>query len=932
GLSVAAGATADVATAWGDAGGSLSVVETVPDEATAGGVWRLASGSCVVTAAGGGVSTVPMAVTAGTAGSQQWTAQLSQPLAEGAAADCVLVNEFTPAGRVQLRKSVDPAGLAPDDALPADFAYTVTQYAVDAAGNAAPTGLAAAAAVHVDSDHLTGAAVPAADWPAGFAVSTAASRYQYVLAETLPAATAAGAWRVSDVTCAGAQPTVPWTGGSSVTVELTAVTPTADCVFTNEWRPSPVAILTVVKRGSDDTALRSAPAVLTYRCAQSGLPGFVEQDLVLPVGSTTAATGFESFAALTCQVLEKADGAAAGVTPGYTVQATRDGQPIDPAPDLGEEFAIGLGETVAFEVANTYTPPPPPPQITVAKHTSADPAIRDAAAVLTLTCAADGQTVLDESLEVAPGLAAGAAQFSAAGATTCVLDEPVAGQTADYAVSPTLTAVNNGQPMDPQPSLGQPFAVAPGDDISFLVDNAFTLIPPPAPEPYQRVFKRAEGADGVFDFTDIGFSDGHAESVTGLAVPQGTTVLAATHVSTPGLPAAPLTVTEDLSAAAAPGGEWRLTSGACEVSPVGGGASQTVGMDIVETSPGVWTATTATPLSPDDNADCHLSNSFVPNGQLRLIKTIDPAGLADDAFPSGSVEFDYTVSQWSGPTIAHMAATGRVYAATATLRPTDLSEPVTAAAGGLPWPDGWPVSTAGDHYQYVIAEAMPAPTAAGSWRLAEVNCSPAGAVVPGTLTADSVAVELTADVASATCELVNRWTPAARLTIVKEGTADTALRSGQSTLAVECHNADPSGSPIDYRREIVLAPGSTASALVVAQPADLVCTVAETADGAAADVQWTHRETLTDRGAALTAPDLGQEFTVRQGQDLTYTVANHYDAPAQLTLVKLTTGDQDARPDPAQLALRCTAADGRVLVDGGVTVEPGQVTAFTTVR
>jgi hypothetical protein len=929
--SVTAGPAAAVAVAsgWSDQPGSISLTETVPDPAAAGGVWTLTGGSCQVTRPDGSVWQQAMTVSPGPAGSNQWTAQTSQPLGLGDAADCLVTNQFTPAGQIQLVKTVDPAGLVAYDAFPADFSYSVTQYAVDLAGQSSPTGQVSVAAASVDASAHSGVvATPGASWPAGFEVTTGQSRYQYVITESLPAATFVGGWQVADVTCQGGQTVAR--SGPAVTLELTAGSPEASCTFTNRWVEAPSGSLTIVKRGSDDLTLRSGAAVLSYQCVESGSGQAFSQDLVLPPGAGSTSTGFQAFAPLTCRVDETATGAASGVTAGYQTSLTVNGQAVSPSPDLGQDFAVGLGDQVAFEVDNTYQAPPPPAALRLTKHTSADPTVRDQPAQVALTCSQSGQTRLSGQVTVAVGLAAASQSFQAPGdSLSCLVTEPADGAAAGYSADPpTMAVTNHGLPLTSQPGLDQPFTVLAGDDIDIVVDNTFSALPPPPPEPYQRVHKQALGEDGEFDFV-VDYSDGGFTAVLNLPVAQTTTVQVASHSSQTGGPAGFLRVTEDTASSGLAHGQWSLVQASCEVGPVSGGATRQVAMEILQVSADVWTATSSEPLSPEDNADCTLVNRFQPVGSIDLIKTIDPAGLTADAFPGGQVDFDYSLTQLAGTDNSDLTPTGRVYWAEASLDAAHLSVPALPSGQGLPWPDGFLFTDydAGQHYQYVIAETLPPPTAAGSWRLEQVNCSPGTVIVPGSQTASSVTIEPTVDEAEVACELVNQWQPTARLSLVKQATADDSLRPGQARLVVECSYESAAGTAL-INQEVVLPAGATSASLDLTAPGDLTCQVTEPDNGAGEDVEWSYSLSASQAGQPGPAADLGESFVVTTGQDVVYQVTNHYVRLAQVSLTKLTTADQTIRPDPAQLAVRCADRDdGSPVVDQVLEVPPGQASA-----
>jgi hypothetical protein len=927
-ITVGPAAPVTVASVWGDQPGHISLVETTPDPASAGGVWTLTGGSCQVTRPDGSVFDQAMTVSQGPAGSNRWQAQTSQPLGQGDAADCLLVNQFTPAGRIQLVKTVDPVGLVSYDGFPADFSYTVTQYAVDLAGQASPTGQVELASAHVDaaafSDVVAG---PGGDWPDGFLVTTGQSRYQYVITESLPSASFVGGWQVAGVSCQGGQTVA--VSGASVTLELTAGSPEASCTFTNRWVEAPSGSLTIVKRGSDDLSLRSGAAVLSYQCVeqQAGQPIAFSQDLVLPPGASSTSTGFQSFAPLTCRVDETATGAAVGVTAGYQVQVTLNGQPLSPGPDLGQDFTVALGDQVVFQVDNSYQAPPPPARLTVTKHTSADPSVRDQAAQIDLTCRKDGQIELSGQVTVAPGLAAASGTFQVDGdALSCSVTESAAGAAAGYqGDQPTWTVANHDLPLSPQPAWGEPFTVQAGDDIALVVDNTFTALPPPPPEPYQRVHKQALGADGVFDFV-VDYSDGSRQTVTGLSVAQATTAQVDAHTSQPGGPDQFLQVTE-ISAAGSAAGQWSLVAASCQVGPVGGGATRPVEMEIEQLSVDSWSATSREALSPDQNADCVLVNHFQPTGRIDLVKTVDPTGLTADAFPGGQADFSFSLTQLAGPDSSALAPTGRVYWAGASPDQTHLSVTAQPSGQGLPWPTGFPVTDADGHYQYVIAEVLPPPTAAGWWRLAQVVCSPDTAVVPGSQTADSITVEPTAGAATVECEFVNQWVPTARISLVKQATADLSLRSEAARLAVECSYQLPSG-PVQLQHDVVLPPGLTSASLDLTAPGDLTCQVTEPQTGAGPAVEWSYSQSASDAGQPWPVPPLGQTFEVDAGHDVVYQVVNHYVRLAQISLTKTTTADQSVRPGPAQVAVRCLSRDdGSLQVDQTFEVPPGQSSA-----
>ncbi|MDR0416393.1 MAG: DUF5979 domain-containing protein, partial [Propionibacteriaceae bacterium] len=961
-----AGATEAVATLTGVpavADGAITLTETVPSPATAGGVWALTSATCTVAPIAGGPSrTITLAVSQDAAQPQVWQADSgAQSLAAAEQADCQLVNTFTPAGRINLSKTgvIDIGNLADhriDEAFPNDaavFGYTIAQYAQDLTDPSAtlqPTGQTWSAVARLGSANRTAVpALPGADtpWPAGFPVTDGVTRYQYVITETTPPDSMPGRWRPTALACSSGQVVALSVGDGSLTVEPTAASPLVDCQFTNTWQPGPV--VEVVKNATGQTDLRDGPATLRISCHDPDAVGWTpyEQDLTVAPGATSASTGRLLAAAdIICEVTETADGAALDILTGAVVSATNHGQPVTGwTPALDEPFEVARGDDIVFTVDNTYTAPPAA-RLLVVKQTVADTAIRGDEAQLSVDC----QPAVADRPAVTGAVAVPAGQTTASGAfqayypMDCVVTETGSGvpDTYDVLIQATLAgqqdgvAVNTVLTVD-QPTLTvAPFTVRPGDDVTVSVVN--TVHGHRDSTTPWRLWKQAEGADGVFPAGGLAMTISKGGDKLDKASSEAVTVSDGSVVPVVQINPAEWTwntddrfdvaITETLPTAA--GGSWAMARAYCLVSS---GADPVVQVEltgpVADNGAVRYTGTSA--FAFGDDVDCYAVNTFTPVGRLQIAKTtlVDSSISPDDAYPGGSADFAYTVTQLSGPDSGQLTATGRTYGAAATVTPA-AHDSVDAAAtsAGLTWTPGQtplPVTVAaGPVYRYQIAETAPAATAAGEWRLDGVACGDA-AVTAVDLANGTAVVELTEAAPEAECVFTNRWAPAAIITVTKTATSDTSLRPEAAKLDLTC-TPSPAGTP--FAQTIVVAPGSRSASLSfqVGFP-ELQCTVTETATGAAAGEVTTSAAATWQLDGGTPEPLGGgtpftASFTVESGQRVDVVVANDYQPlPAQVTVTKAVPGP--AGPETAvQVAVFCRNKDSQTVADQTIVWDP----------
>ncbi|NUT52837.1 MAG: hypothetical protein HOV94_36955 [Saccharothrix sp.] len=271
----------------------------------------------------------------------------SHEVVAGENPECLLTNEFTPGGSIDVEK-VTRGGTG-------TFGYVVLPRRTGTRqplGDRASRGTATTAAEDTPT-HATRA--DGAPGPLATELLVDDSM-RYDVVEFLPPATAAGQWQAVSVDCGGAEVGTP--RPNVVEVVLTPANPTPTCRFTNVFVPA--GTLSVVKTTTDDDTLRPDPARLLVTCADDTLA-----ELTVPPGvpdATTTRTGVNQ--ATECTVSESATGAAA--TAEITTTATitvNDGEPVPVA--LDTPFPVRPGENVVVRVDNAFTTPttaPVPPE------------------------------------------------------------------------------------------------------------------------------------------------------------------------------------------------------------------------------------------------------------------------------------------------------------------------------------------------------------------------------------------------------------------------------------------------------------------------------------------------------------------------------------------------------------------------------------------
>ncbi len=313
--------------------GTYTISEQLPAP-TAAGTWELVSAQC------GDTELIGTVVVDG-----QWR-RIDVELPEGGAAECLWINEFTPAGSITISKTtVGDVGT---------FPYAISE--LDESGNVV-TEQAYNATATTTAEGVPVTATPVGDPATGIVVDPPS---RFLVQELLPPWSAAGHWHVLDVDCGGNEVAVD-RRGAAVEIELNTGDPEAVCAFTNEWVPG--TILTLVKNTSSDGVLRPADAVLQITCVETEWPEEGDDySFTVPPGSAQGASPELSIMhASRCNVDELVSGAADGIDVETTTTVTFEGAEPVTLESYDAPFDVPRGSNLEVVVDNTLTPPAPPP-------------------------------------------------------------------------------------------------------------------------------------------------------------------------------------------------------------------------------------------------------------------------------------------------------------------------------------------------------------------------------------------------------------------------------------------------------------------------------------------------------------------------------------------------------------------------------------------
>lgn len=408
-----------------------------------------------------------------------------------------------------------------------------------------------------------------------------------------------------------------------------------------------------------------------------------------------------------------------------------------------------------------------------------------------------------------------------------------------------------------------------GDTVTCTFTNERILTGP------ESLSKLTLGGGGTFPFTIDVPAPGTDRATTVTTTGDGDQVLVADSVgSIPGT----YTVTETLPAPTG-AGSWEAQDAQCN------------GEDVPLTADGRQ-RTGRVDIDQGEAFRCLVTNRFTPGGSITIRKATTPT--------TGTASF--IVSERKGPHIAPGAAD--IYRATAT---TVVDGEFQVAVWEGAAADALTVEPAA---HYGIVELLPAPSTAGSWTLASVDCGPNDATV--NTEEASVDVALTAENPDAVCDFRNVFQPAGHLRVVKNGSDDRSLRDAEAQLEVQC-------TP-DTAYSFTLPVGSrsfdTGEATVLEAQE---CRVVETATGASTSTSVTTTAALRVDGAdPIALEPFDSWFPVEPGVDTTVTIDNLYTAdaiPPSPTLspapVPSPTVDPDTDPAAADLA-RTGVAGGQL--------------------
>lgn len=307
--------------------------------------------------------------------------------------------------------------------------------------------------------------------------------------------------------------------------------------------------------------------------------------------------------------------------------------------------------------------------------------------------------------------------------------------------------------------------LAPNDHVTCTYTNT------PTPLGDAELWKVSTGAVGTFPFAITGpTTTEHYPDVT--TVQPGVPIKFATRT---GAPAGNYSATEDMPTdfSQTGPGTWRMTNAVCNGAAIP-----------FTNTPGTPATATATyTAAPGTDVACLFANEFDPSGRLDIYKTT----------LNGVGRFEYTV-------LDNRDNLTRVQDPVATTTTPGVEVQAQPSATGL---------SAAPGSEYTILEAMPAPDSGGFWVLDSATCG--ANTVSVDLTAASVVVALSPDLAAASCHFVNRYQPYGSFSVVKDTTPDTALRPGAAQLAIDC-------SDNAFDGDLTVASGQGANDTGIASP------------------------------------------------------------------------------------------------------------------
>lgn len=413
------------------------------------------------------------------------------------------------------------------------------------------------------------------------------------------------------------------------------------------------------------------------------------------------------------------------------------------------------------------------------------------------------------------------------------------------------------------PAVDSPWTYTPetGFSVSLRADDQVVCTIANTKTVTASLQKTTVGGIGTFPF-DVETPDtAYSTSVTTTA--ERTPVLVDdTPVGSPGLYVA----TETLPTADA-FGAWSLESGIC----LGGNAGISNAAD---------QASLEVTVLAGETVNCLMTNRYTPNGAITIAKTSI----------GGVGEFNYTIT----PTEPSNESDD-TYTSSATTTAED--QPVTATpSDGSP-----PAENLALGSRWTIQEHPPAPTAEGFWQVIGVDCGSADAVVDVSTGTVTVAIPepggaVTSPVVA--CDYVNAFVPLSAVQVIKNTTADTALRPDPAQITWTC------GA---QRFTVVIPPGESISAEA---PVEIIegttCVVTEDATGAAEDVDVTTSASLVaTAGSEPVDYELGQPFTLVPGETSVVTIDNTFSAPEP----PITPTPTSPAPTPTSGALPGTGND-----------------------
>lgn len=319
--------------------GEWRILETLPE--ADGGVWQLERVVCNGVEQTVATETVDGEQRAGAEFVLEEGEEVTDP-------NCYFTNRFVPTGEITISKeSLDGTG---------NFGYQITQ--IQPPGTARLVG--DVYEYHADTSEANPRnAIPmdGSDAADALEVGTAAQPARYRIQEILPpAADPAEYWRLESVECDGVVESID-EETAAVVVRLTEASTTAHCDFTN--RLARHGTLQVVKRTTDDQALRPGVADIGYTCSDG-----VTHHLEVPSGETEETTPqlIAHAPEEECTIEELGTGAADGVDVSTSATVAVVGPDGTTTEDLTLPGTIQVTDETAVTVTieNAFASPPGP--------------------------------------------------------------------------------------------------------------------------------------------------------------------------------------------------------------------------------------------------------------------------------------------------------------------------------------------------------------------------------------------------------------------------------------------------------------------------------------------------------------------------------------------------------------------------------------------